>query len=90
MIVDIDNLLEEEQADIYVLQDKCIMVYVVTFSSSVCSKMYLVAVEMTDISVQLNEEIIGGIKAIGKSDQKQKAEEAVYTANYGATIRRGE
>ena len=86
VVVDIDNLLEKEQADIYVLHDKC-MVYVVTFSSDVCSKIYLVAAETTDISVQLNEEIIGGIKAVGNSDQMQKSEEAVYTANYGATIR---
>ena len=56
VVVDIDNLLEKEQADIYVLHDKC-MVYVVTFSSDVCSKIYLVAAETTDISVQLNEEI---------------------------------
>ena len=77
--VDIDNLLEKEQADIYVLHDKC-MVYVVTFSSDVCSKIYLGAAETTDISVQLNEEIIGGIKAVGNSDQMQKAEQAVYTA----------
>ena len=86
VVVDIDNLLEKEQADIYVLHDKC-MVYVVTFSSDVCSKIYLVAAETTDISVQLNEEIIGGIKAVGNSEQMQKSEEAVYTANYGATIR---
>ena len=86
VVVNIDNLLEKEQADIYVLHDKC-MVYVVTFSSDVCSKIYLVAAETTDISVQLNEEIIGGIKAVGNSDQMQKSEEAVYTANYGATIR---
>jgi hypothetical protein len=34
----------------------------------------------------LNDEIIHGIKAVGNSDQMQKSEEAVYTANYGATV----
>jgi hypothetical protein len=85
-VVDIDLLLIKEQADIYVLHDKC-MVYLVTFSSQVCSQIYSKAAETTNISVILDEEIIEGIKAVGNSDAMQKSEEAVYTANYGATVR---
>ena len=48
----------------------------------------MVSAESTNISVQLNEEIIGGIKVVGNnSDQMQKSEEAVYRANYGTTVR---
>jgi hypothetical protein len=85
-VVDIDSLLLKEQADIYVLHDKC-MVYLVTFSSDVCSHIHSMAAKTTNISVKLNEEIIEGIKAVGNSDSMQKSEEAVYTANYGATVR---
>jgi hypothetical protein len=62
------------------------MVYVITFSSDVCSKMYSVVADMANASVQLDEEIIQGSKAIGNSDQMQKLEEALYTTNYGATV----
>ncbi len=86
VVVDVGILLLKEQADIHVLHDKC-MVHVVTFSSDVCSQIYSVAAERTKISVKLDEEIIGGIKSIGNSDQMQKSEEAVYTANDGATVR---
>jgi hypothetical protein len=85
-VVDIDNLLLEQEADIYVLHDKH-MVYVATFSSKVCCKIYSEAAETTNVSVEFNDEIIGGIKAVGNSDTMQKSEEAVYTANYGATVR---
>ena len=47
-VVNIDSLLLKEQADIYVLHDKC-MVY------EVCSKIHSEAAEMTNISVQLDE-----------------------------------
>ena len=80
VFVNIDNLLLKEDQ---VLHDKC-MVYVVIFSSNVCSKICLVAAETANISVQLYEEIIGGIKTVGNLDQMQKSEEAVYTANYGS------
>jgi hypothetical protein len=75
VVVDIDRLLIKEQANIYVLHDK-FMVYAVTFLSNVCSKIYSVA-GMTKVSVQLDEEIIGGFKAISNLDQMQKPEEAV-------------
>ncbi len=86
VVVSIDTLLLKEQADICVLHDKC-MVYVVTFSSDVCSEMCSVAMETTHVSVEFDEDIIGGTKAVGDSDQMQKSEEAVHTANYGATVR---
>jgi hypothetical protein len=57
VFVDIDSLLLKEQANIYVLHDK-FMVYVDTFSSNVCSKIYSVAANTTKVSVQLDEEII--------------------------------
>jgi hypothetical protein len=86
VVVDIDSLLLKEQANTHVLNDKC-MVHVVTFSSDVCSHTHSVAAKTTDISVELDEEIAGGIKAVGDSDQMQKLEEAVCTANCGATVR---
>jgi hypothetical protein len=49
--------------------------------------MHAVAAERTDVSVQLDEEIIGGIKAVGDSDQMQTSEEAVCRANCGAAVR---
>jgi hypothetical protein len=45
-----------------------------------------VAAETTHISVKLDEEIIGGIKAVGNSDQMQKSEEAACTANHGVIV----
>jgi hypothetical protein len=61
-------------------------VYVVTFSSQVCSQIYSVAAKTTNTSVELDKEIIGGIKAVGNPDQMQESEDDVYTANYGATV----
>jgi hypothetical protein len=63
------------------------MVCVVTFLSNVCSEVCSMAAEMTHISVELDEEIIEGIKAVGDLDQMQKSEEAAHTANHGATVR---
>ena len=80
VVVDIDTLLLKEQADICVLHDKHV-VHVVTFLSDVCSKMHSVAMETTHVSVELDEDIIGG------TNQMQKSEEAVCTANHGATVR---
>jgi hypothetical protein len=85
VIVDIDSLLLEEQAKICVLHDKC-LVHVVTFSSDVCSKMCSLAAKTICVSVQLDEEIVGGIKAAGDLDQMQKLEEAACTANHGANL----
>jgi hypothetical protein len=77
VVVDTDSLLLKEQADVCVLHNKC-MVCVVTFLSDICSKTCSVAAETTDVSVQLNEEIVGGIKAVGDLDQMQMLEEAVH------------
>jgi hypothetical protein len=66
--VDVDNLLMQEKADIYVLHGD-FMVYVVTFSSHLCSQIYSMATKATNISVELNDEIIEGIKAVANSDQ---------------------
>jgi hypothetical protein len=63
------------------------MVHVATFSPKVCSKMCSNATETVDVSVELDEESIGGIKAVGDSDAMQKSEEAVCTANHGAAVR---
>jgi hypothetical protein len=62
-VVDIDNLLFQEKGDVYVLHGNFI-VYVVTFSSQVCSQIYSVMAKMTNISVELDEENIGEIKKI--------------------------
>ena len=43
--------------------------------------------QRTNISVQLDEEVVGGIKAVGDSDQMQKSESAARAANCGATVR---
>jgi hypothetical protein len=46
--VDVDELLMQEKADIYALHGK-FMVYVVTFSSHVCSQIYSMAAKTTII-----------------------------------------
>jgi hypothetical protein len=85
-VVDIDHLLLKARADIYVLHDKC-MVHVATFSPEVCSKTCSNAAETINVSVELDEDVVGGIKAVGDSDAMQKLEEAVHTANHGAAMR---
>jgi hypothetical protein len=85
-VVDVDTLLSKEKADIHVLRDE-FMVYVATFSSDVCRHMYSVAAQKTNVLVQFDQEIVQGIKAVGNSDQMQSSEDAVYTANFGATVR---
>jgi hypothetical protein len=60
-VVDIDHLLLKERANICVLHDKR-MVRVATFSPEVCSRMCSNAAETVNVSVELDEEIVGGIK----------------------------
>jgi hypothetical protein len=45
------------------------------------------AAQTVDISVELDEEIVGGIKAVGDSDAMRKLEGAMHTANHGAAVR---
>jgi hypothetical protein len=85
VVVNIDSLLLKEQADICVLHDKH-MVHVVTFSSNACSKKCSVAPETTHVLIQLDEQIVGGIKAVGDSDQMQMSEEAACAATCGAMV----
>jgi hypothetical protein len=45
-----------------------------------------VAAHSINVLVQLDQEILQGIKAVGNWDQMQTSEEAVSTANFGATV----
>jgi hypothetical protein len=88
-VVDVDCLVLKEQADICVLHDKH-MVHVATFSPQVCSKerIYSNAAETVDVSVELDEEIIGGIKAVGNSDAMQKRrKQCGQPIRHGAAVR---
>jgi hypothetical protein len=64
VVVNVDSLLLKKQADAHVLHNTW------------CMSSPSVAAETTDVSVQLDEEIVGGIKAVGKPDQMQTSEEA--------------
>jgi hypothetical protein len=84
--IDIDHLLLKQEANICVLHNKHV-VHVATFLSEVCCKTCSEAAETINVSVEFNNEIVGGIKAVGDSDTMQKCEEAVHTANHGAAVR---
>jgi hypothetical protein len=75
VVVNVDSLLLKKQADAHVLHNTW------------CMSSPSVAAETTDVSVQLDEEIVGGIKAVGKPDQMQTSEEAACRANCGAAVR---
>ena len=83
--MNVHNLVIQEKADIYVPHGN-FMIYVVTFSCLLCRQIYSMAAKTTNISVELNAEILEEIKAVAYSYQMQKSEEAVDIANYGGTI----
>jgi hypothetical protein len=83
-VVDIDCLLLKEQPGRHLCPPRRahdMMVCVATFSPEVCSKTHSNTAETVDVSVELDEEIVAGIKAVGDSDAMQKLEEAVHTAD---------
>ena len=63
------------------------LVYVATFTESVCAEIAALAEQNTGFTYQSTDEAIEGVKEIANSDEMQANECAVYTANFGLTCR---
>jgi hypothetical protein len=63
------------------------LVYVSTFPPNICHQIYSQALEAYNVDTVLNDSILEGIRSIGNTDSMQKDEVAVYTANFGVSVR---
>jgi hypothetical protein len=80
--IDVDQLWNQKSADAFVLHGTN-LVYVVTFSEKVCTQLHELAQAQSGLSISypIDNNVIEGAKLVGNSDQMQKNESAVYTAN---------
>jgi hypothetical protein len=82
----VDALLSKEKADIYILHDE-FMVYVVTFSSDVRRRIYSVAAQTDNVPVQLDQEILHGIKPLVTPTRCRHLRRlSAYTDNFLAIV----
>jgi hypothetical protein len=86
--IDVYQLLNKKAADDFVLHGRN-LVYVLTFSETVCFELHQLAQAKTGLptSFPIDDNVVEGAKLVGNSDQMQENESAVYTANFGAAIR---
>jgi hypothetical protein len=86
-VLDVDQLLNQKSADAFDVHSPN-LVYAVTFSVKVCIRLHELAQAQTGLSISypIDDNMIKGVKLVGNSNQMQKNESAMCTANFGAII----
>lgn len=84
--IDIDHRMRRNSSMGTVLHGSH-LVYVATFTPEVCGRITELAVSSTGLSYCISKDAITGLMEVANSDSMQANEPAVYTANFGATVR---
>jgi hypothetical protein len=82
--IDLDQLMDKENADGCVVHGES-LVYVATFSATVCVEITKIAEAKLGLSYKVSNTAKQGIQKIGNNDSMQSGEQAVCTANFGVS-----